>query len=53
MEEKRVKYREGEGGQIVVYCDTVKKAEQYAKRLEGLCYHRNIGSVETKRGIVR
>ena len=52
VEEKKTQYEE-EQGRIVVYYDTVKKAEQYARRLEGLCYHRNISSAETKRGIVR
>ncbi|KAK4233031.1 P-loop containing nucleoside triphosphate hydrolase protein, partial [Achaetomium macrosporum] len=42
VEEKKARYGE-EKGKIVVYCDTVKKAEQYARRLGGLCYHRNVG----------
>ena len=52
VEEKKAQYGE-EQGRIVVYCDTVKKAEQYARRLEGLCYHRNVGSAELKQGMVR
>ncbi|KAK4221164.1 P-loop containing nucleoside triphosphate hydrolase protein [Podospora fimiseda] len=50
-EEKKQKY--GKQGQIIVYCDTVKKAVQYAKMLEGLCYHRGVGSQEEKKAIVR
>jgi hypothetical protein len=52
VEEKKAKYGE-EGGKIVVYCDTARKTEQYAKRLGGLCYHRAVGSAEAKRAIVR
>ncbi|KAJ1677962.1 hypothetical protein EV182_005075, partial [Spiromyces aspiralis] len=59
VEEKKAKYgrdgRDGRdgGGKIVVYCDTVKKAEQYARRLGALCYHRKAGSAEVKQAIVR
>ncbi|KAK4118331.1 hypothetical protein N657DRAFT_533659, partial [Parathielavia appendiculata] len=53
VEEKQAKYKEAGGGQIVVYCDTVKKVDQYAKQLGGLCYHRNVGEAETKQGVVR
>ncbi|KAK4096675.1 hypothetical protein N658DRAFT_562300, partial [Parathielavia hyrcaniae] len=53
IEEKQAKYKEAGGGQIVVYCDTVRKAEQYAKRLGGFCYHRNVGGAEVKRAVVR
>ena len=52
VEEKKERYKE-KGGKIVVYYDTMRKTEQYAKRLEGLCYHRGVGNVETKRAIVR
>ncbi|KAK4041889.1 hypothetical protein C8A01DRAFT_14469, partial [Parachaetomium inaequale] len=38
---------------IVVYCDIVRKAEQYTKRLRGLYYYRNVGRVEAKRAVVR
>lgn len=42
----------GVEGQIVVYCDTVKKTEEYARLLGGMCYHRQAGTAEEKRGIV-
>ncbi|KAK4242971.1 P-loop containing nucleoside triphosphate hydrolase protein, partial [Corynascus novoguineensis] len=51
VEEKKAQY--GAEGKIVVYCDTVKKAEQYARRLGAACYHRNAGSAEAKRAIVQ
>ena len=51
VEEKKAQY--GVEGKIVVYCDTVKKAEQYTRRLGAMCYHRNAGSAEAKRAIVQ
>ena len=36
-----------------MYCDTVKKAEQYIRRLGALCYCRKAGSIEAKQAIVR
>lgn len=35
-------------GQIIVYSDTVKKAEALAARLGCVCYHRNIGNIKYK-----
>lgn len=52
VEEKRQQYGQ-EGGQIIVYCDTVKKTVKYARVLGGVCYHRGVGSEEEKREIVR
>jgi hypothetical protein len=52
-EEKQAKFKRARGGQNVVYCDTVRKAEQYTKRLGGLYYHRNIGGAEATRAVVR
>ncbi|KAK3898445.1 P-loop containing nucleoside triphosphate hydrolase protein [Staphylotrichum tortipilum] len=52
VEKKAAQYQE-EGGKIVVYCDTVRKAEEYARRLGGLCYHQAVGTAEAKRAIVR
>jgi superfamily II DNA helicase RecQ len=51
VEEKKAQY--GKEGQIIIYCDTVKKTVQYAKRLGGSCYHRGVGSAEEKKAIVR
>ncbi|KAK4170568.1 P-loop containing nucleoside triphosphate hydrolase protein, partial [Triangularia setosa] len=51
VEEKKQQY--GRQGQIIVYCDTVKKAVQYAERLGALCYHRAVGNQEEKKAIVR
>ncbi|KAL8300987.1 hypothetical protein RB593_003818 [Gaeumannomyces tritici] len=43
----------GAKGRIIVYCDTVKKTVRYGKRLGAACYHRNVGTAEKKREIVR
>ena len=51
VEEKKARF--GKEGQIIVYCDTVRKTVQYAARLGGLCYHRSVGSAEEKKAIVR
>jgi superfamily II DNA helicase RecQ len=51
VEEKKEQY--GRKGQIIVYCDTVKKTVRYGKTLGALCYHRGAGSADEKRGIVK
>jgi superfamily II DNA helicase RecQ len=49
MERKKQQYT----GQIIVYYDTMKKAEQYAQQLKGTCYYRNMGNAKAKKEIVR
>jgi superfamily II DNA helicase RecQ len=51
VEQKTRQYHNG--SKIIVYCDTVQKTEQYAKRLEAIYYHRNVSSVKKKKKIVR
>jgi superfamily II DNA helicase RecQ len=40
-------------GQIIVYCGTVARTVEMAGVLEGVCYHRAVGSIEDKKEIVR
>jgi hypothetical protein len=40
-------------GQIIVYCDTVKKTERMAEILGCVCFHRNVGSKGEKAEILR
>jgi superfamily II DNA helicase RecQ len=40
-------------GQIIVYCGTVARTVEMARELGGVCYHREVGSVEDKKEIVR
>jgi len=40
-------------GQIIVYCDMVEKAVQYARLLQCVCYHRQVGSRGEKAELVR
>ncbi len=39
-------------GQIIVYCDTVSKAERYARTLGATCFHRKVGSRQRKAEIL-
>ncbi|KAF2801259.1 P-loop containing nucleoside triphosphate hydrolase protein, partial [Mytilinidion resinicola] len=36
------------GGQVIIYCNTVKKTIRLAEVLECVCFHRNIGSSKEK-----
>ena len=40
-------------GQIIIYCRTVEQTESFARLLGCPAYHRNIGSAEEKRDILR
>ena len=40
-------------GQIIVYCGTVARTVEMAGELGAVCYHREVGSVEDKKEIVR
>jgi hypothetical protein len=39
--------------QIIVYCGTVARTVEMAGELEGVYYHRKVGSVEDKKEIIR
>jgi superfamily II DNA helicase RecQ len=43
----------GQQGQIVVYCDSRRKVEEYAKTVGGIAYHARIGDAGKKKGIVQ
>jgi superfamily II DNA helicase RecQ len=51
VEEKKRQYPMP--GQIIVYCDMVEKAVQYARLLQCVCYHRQVGSRGEKAELVR
>jgi superfamily II DNA helicase RecQ len=40
-------------GQIIVYCDTVAKTVQLARKLGCVCFHRNVGSHKEKAKLVQ
>jgi predicted RNase H-like nuclease len=39
--------------QIIVYCDSVPRAKEYAAMLGAVCYHREAGTAEEKRKLLR
>jgi superfamily II DNA or RNA helicase len=39
--------------QIIVYCDSVARAKEYAATLGAVCYHREAGTAEEKRKLLR
>ncbi|KAF2809846.1 uncharacterized protein BDZ99DRAFT_487892 [Mytilinidion resinicola] len=41
------------GGQVIIYCDTVKKTIRLAEVLECVCFHRNVGSSKEKSELVK
>ena len=50
---EQLKERYPPPGQVIVYCDTVKKTERLAEVLGCVCYHRNVGSSQEKKALVR
>lgn len=40
-------------GQIIVYCDSVAKTKHYAAMLGAVCFHREAGTTEEKRALLR
>jgi superfamily II DNA/RNA helicase len=40
-------------GQIIVYCDSVAKTKHYAVMLGAVCFHREAGTMEEKRALLR
>ncbi|KAF2187533.1 P-loop containing nucleoside triphosphate hydrolase protein [Zopfia rhizophila CBS 207.26] len=40
-------------GQVIVYCDSVKKTERFAEVLGAVCFHRNVGSSKEKHELVK
>jgi superfamily II DNA helicase RecQ len=40
-------------GQIIVYCDSIKKTKHYAAMLGAVCFHRETGTAEEKLALLR